>query len=71
MVPHAGNPFIRTRYFALSHLNPSQFYEWVFQWSVRDLLPALPCILVILMLLHAPQPDSRLFRHAAQCCRVA
>lgn len=32
----SGNPFIGTRYFALHNLNPSLFYEWVFQWSVRS-----------------------------------
>lgn len=36
-----GNPFIGTRYFALHHLNPSLFYQWVFQWSVRPLMSSL------------------------------
>lgn len=29
----AGNAFIGSQFFAMSHLPPSQYYLWIFQWS--------------------------------------
>ena len=45
----AGNGFIGKNFFAMHNMNPSTYYQWVFQWTVSliscptagDLLPML------------------------------